>query len=195
MHSWYFCMSLQLHMSVFYCLHLCCESRRTNTDAKLQHTVHHPFRQNYTVCQSGSDVHTWLLAHMEMQFRPRFICSRLPMRMCSPSNVKSLNVYNTCKMAASSITFSVSIQSGSLGCCCRLWCLTSSCRTVRNKTRVMMMCPDFFLWCAGDVLGIEAPLGLFLRHTSFTTLRQSGHAPFSALGSKLLCFHEYQGAT
>lgn len=89
-----------------------------------------------------------------------------------------------CKMAASSISISGSLRRGSLGCRCRLWCLTSSCRTVRNKTQVMVMCPDLFLWCTRDILGIEAPVGSFWRHFSFKTLRQSSHPPFSALGSR-----------
>lgn len=104
------------------------------------------------------------------------------LRQCFLSNVRLLNGHNTCKMEASSIPFSVGLRSGSPGCCWRLWCLTSSRRTVRNKTQVMMMRPDFFLWCTGDVLGIAAPMGLFLRHVSFKTLRQSSHAPFSPLG-------------
>lgn len=50
----------------------------------------------------------------------------------------------------------------------------------------MVMCPDFFLWHTRVVLGIEALMGLFWRHVSFKTLKQSSHAPVSALGSR--CF-------
>lgn len=108
-------MFLLLHMSVVCWLHLCCEWCCINTDAKLQHTVHHPLYSNYTVCQSSSDLHTWLYGCMKMLFRSRVYLRQAHnwnqrLKMCFLSNMESLNGHNTCKTAASCIPFSVSVH-------------------------------------------------------------------------------------
>lgn len=168
---------------------ICCELCSINTDTKLQHAAYHPLYWEDAICRcSSSDCYTRLYKYEKTLFRICSICFRRSQiepasERCPLSNMGLLSGHNMCKMVASSIPFCASLQSGSLGCCCRLWCLTSGSRTVRNQTQVTMMCPDFFLWCTRDVLGVEAPLGLFLRHFSFKTLRQSSQALLSALGS------------
>lgn len=180
------CVSVLAHVGCW--LHLCCGSCCINTDAKLQHTVHHPLYWNYTICRKqqwlpfvavwihGNAV--WVLVYLLQAIAIWTSNSFL-------SNMGSLNGHNMFKMAASGISFSLfSLLE---------WLSAAIGSDVSHQAAEQWEIRHEWWWCAltsfydapAPGTSWESRLPWVCSQDTFHSKHsQSSHAPFSALGSR-----------
>lgn len=155
----------------------------------ISHTCTNPWRINGT--------RPWnFRMSMRLHGSLEMIRSTLPSATCFTSNKVPVSVRDAGQAARKQHRLCCQRRGSALwAAAVGLWCLTSSCSTVRNKTRVMMMCPDFFFMMRWGRPGNWGSPGFVLK-TRFIHHTQTVWSCSTPCALEVSCSvsPEYQGA-